>query len=48
MDLVSGIHDAVRLSAWPGWKQSVTRLVAEKPVTQAAARPADLHLLVGS
>jgi hypothetical protein len=40
-----------RLSAWPGWQQNVTHLVAEKPVFESKHQlrpgPADLHLIVG-
>jgi hypothetical protein len=32
-DLISiKTHEASRLSSWPGWKQTVAGLVAEKPV----------------
>jgi hypothetical protein len=53
MDLISiQPHEAFHLSAWPGWKQTVTSLVAEKLVIESKhqTRPglADLHLLVGS
>jgi hypothetical protein len=45
-------NDAFRLFAWPGWKQTVTRLVAEKPVIESKHQlrpgPADLHLFAGS